>query len=154
MKEGDVAPDFSLPDQEGKPVSLASQRGKWVVLYFYPKDDTPGCTIEAMSFTKYAADFEKLGAKILGVSKDTCESHMKFARHRSLGITILSDPETSVLQLYGVWKKQKFLGREFLGTARTTFLISPEGKIAKVWEAVNPMGHAQAVLETLKGMVG
>ncbi len=151
LKEGDTAPDFSLLDAYEKKISLHDFLGRWVVVYFYPQDETTGCTIEALDFTKLAPDFGKAGAMILGISKDTCESHAKFVAHRKLAITLLSDHDTSVNKLYGVWGMLKFLGKSFEGTQRTTFLVDPKGKIAKIWRNVNPIGHAYGVLEDLKG---
>jgi len=149
LKEGQPALEFTLPDQDGRPVSLRDLRGKWVVLYFYPRDNTPGCTIEAMDFTKFNYRFAKLHAVILGVSKDTCQSHQKFIAKKKLGIALLSDPDTKVQKLYGVWRPKKFLGREFLGTVRSTFLIDPKGEIAKIWDGVSARGHAEEVLVEL-----
>ncbi len=149
-KTGDKAPEFTLLDADGRKVSLKDFRGKYVVVYFYPQDETTGCTIEALEFTKMEPDFTASGVKVLGISKDSCESHAKFAKHRKLSVTLLSDPDKAALNLYGVWKPVKFMGREFLGTARTTFLVNPSGKIVKVWEKVNPLGHARAVLDEAK----
>ncbi len=151
LKENDVAPDFSLLDTYSKKVFLHDFLGGWVVVYFYPKDLTSGCTIEAMDFTKLAPDFEKAGAKILGISKDTCESHMKFVKEKKLGITLLADPDGAVNKLYGVWSERKFMGKVFMGTERTTFLVDANGNIVKIWHDVNPLGHASAVLEDVKG---
>jgi peroxiredoxin Q/BCP len=151
LKEGDTAPDFSLSDSYNKKVSLHDFLGGWVVVYFYPQDETMGCTIEALDFTKLAPDFKKAGAMILAISKDSCESHARFVAHRKLSITLLSDPDTSVNRLYGVWGMLKMMGREFEGTQRTTFLVDRKGKIAKIWRNVNPIGHAAAVLEDVEG---
>ncbi len=150
LKEGDAAPDFTLPDSEGREVALSSLRGRKAAVYFYPKDDTPGCTIEAMDFTALKDEFANAGVEIIGISKDSCASHAKFAKKRKLGITLLSDEDASVQKKYGVWRPRKFMGREFLGTARATFLIDEKGTIKKIWDPVEPKGHAQAVLEEAK----
>ena len=150
MNETDMAPDFTIPDAGGKTVSLKDFRGRWVVVYFYPKDDTPGCTMEAMEFTKLEAEFSKAGTMVLGISRDSCESHVAFTKKRNLGITLLSDTDMAVQKLYGVWRLRSFLGREAFGTVRSTFLADPQGRIAKIWDDVNPAGHAQAVLAEVK----
>ncbi|MEM3154297.1 MAG: thioredoxin-dependent thiol peroxidase [Candidatus Woesearchaeota archaeon] len=147
LKEGDKAPDFVLKDADGKEVALSDFKGKWIVLYFYPKDNTPGCTIEALDFTALKKNFEKKNAVILGVSKDACKSHKKFIENKKLTITLLSDEDTKVSQKYGVWRLKKFMGREYMGTHRSTFLINPNGKIKKIWYGVSPEGHAKDVLE-------
>ncbi|ADD08686.1 thioredoxin-dependent thiol peroxidase [Candidatus Aciduliprofundum boonei] len=153
MKEGDIAEDFCLPDYEGKEHCLCDYRGKWVVLYFYPKDNTSGCTKEAKGFTEMQDEFEKLGAVIIGVSKDSPKSHAKFIEKHNLKILLLSDEEHKVLERYGAWGKKKNYGREYYGTIRTTFLIDPEGKIVKVWRNVRVNGHVEKVLEELKKFV-
>ncbi len=153
MKEGDIAEDFCLPDYEGKEHCLRDYRGKWVVLYFYPKDNTSGCTKEAKGFTEMRGEFEKLGAVIIGVSKDSPKSHAKFIEKHNLKILLLSDEEHKVLERYGAWGKKKNYGREYYGTIRTTFLIDPEGKIVKVWRNVRVNGHVEKVLEELKKFV-
>ncbi|HSB47474.1 MAG TPA: thioredoxin-dependent thiol peroxidase [Candidatus Bilamarchaeum sp.] len=152
METGDEAPDFSIPDGEGKAVALREFRGKKVVLYFYPKDDTPGCTIEAVDFTKLKAEFQKANTVILGISKDSCESHVKFSKKFGLTVLLLSDSDASVQKMYGVWRPKKFMGKEFLGTARVTFLIDEKGKIVKTWDPVKPEGHAAEVLEEIRKM--
>lgn len=152
IKEGQKAPDFTLPDTNENPIKLSDLKGKWVVLYFYPKDNTPGCTIEAIEFSAHKKDFEKSNAIVLGVSKDSCASHQKFTEKKDLTINLLSDENSRIQKLYEVWKPKKFMGREFLGTVRTTFLIDPSGKIKKIWNEVKAKGHAQAVLETLKNI--
>lgn len=148
--EGDKAPGFTLPDKDGKEVSLGDFPGKMIVLYFYPKDDTPGCTMEANGFTKLNDEFAKAGAVVLGISKDSCESHMKFSRKYGLSVILLSDADASVQKKYGVWRPKKFLGKEFLGTARVTFLIGGDGRIKRIWDPVKPEGHAQEVLEAVR----
>ncbi len=147
---GDSAPDFSLFDGAGDKVDLKALAGQWVVLYFYPKDDTPGCTIEAMDFSKLRKEFEKAGALVFGVSPDSPESHCKFSERRHLKVRLLSDPTHKVLEAYGVWGLKKLYGREFMGVDRTTFLIDPTGKIAELWPKVKVAGHAEAVLKALE----
>ncbi len=149
MKPGIVAPKFSLPDMNSKSVALHDFKGKWVVLYFYPKDDTSGCTIEAIDFSGLQKQFAKEGAVILGISPDSSKSHCNFMEKHSLGIILLSDPKKEVLQQYKVWGKKKFMGREYLGVLRTTFLIDPKGIIRHIWENVKVKGHAQELLDTL-----
>jgi peroxiredoxin Q/BCP len=146
VDEGEEAPDFALQADDGKEVSLKDYRGKKVVLYFYPKDGTPGCTKEAIGFRDLAKDFEKEDAVILGVSKDSVKSHQKFKGKHNLPFTLLSDPEGKVFDLYGVWKKKSLYGRTFMGTERTTFLIDEKGIVKKVYRKVKVKGHAQACL--------
>jgi peroxiredoxin Q/BCP len=148
--EGEYAPNFTLEADDGRQVSLRDYRGKKVVLYFYPKDGTPGCTREAVEFRDIARDFEKQGAVIVGVSKDSVKSHQKFKQKHDLPFTLLSDPEGKVLDLYGVWKKKSLYGRTFMGTERTTFLIEEEGIVMKVYRKVKAKGHAQVCLLDLK----
>ena len=135
---------------DGKEVSLSDYRGKKVVLYFYPKDGTPGCTKEAIEFRDIAKEFEKQNGVILGVSKDSVQSHRKFKRKHDLPFTLLSDPEGKVLDLYGVWKKKSLYGRTFMGTERTTFLIDQKGILTKIYRRVKVKGHAQSCLLDLK----
>ena len=149
LKAGQPAPDFSLNNQGEEEVGLQDFKGKWVVLYFYPKDNTPGCTIEANDFTKYVKDFQKMNAVILGVSPDSCQSHAKFVAGQKLKITLLSDPERKALEAYGVWQLKQFLGKKFMGVVRSTFLIDPDGKIAYLWREIKADGHAAAVREKL-----
>jgi len=150
LKVGRPAPDFCLLNQNEESVCLKDFRGKWVVIFFYPKDNTPGCTIEATDFTKLNSQFEKHNALILGVSKDSSNSHQKFISGKKLAISLLSDADTSVQKQYGVWRPKKFMGKEFLGTVRSTFLIDPQGKIARIWDGVSAKGHAQEVWEELR----
>lgn len=150
LKIGSQAPDFSLKNQEEATVRASNLKGKWVVLYFYPKDNTPGCTIEANDFTKYLKDFQKMNAVILGVSPDSCQSHVKFVKDQNLKIALLSDPEHKVIESYGAWQLKQFMGKEFMGVVRSTVLIDPEGKIAYHWPNVKADGHAEAVREKLK----
>ena len=140
------APEFSLPDQGGQPRALADFFGQWVVLYFYPKDDTPGCTKEACSFRDGFARFKREGIVVLGVSADSVKKHAKFVEKYELPFLLLADEERTVVTRYGVWAKKKFMGREYMGILRTTFLIDPEGKIAKIYENVKPEEHAEEVL--------
>lgn len=149
---GKQAPFFVLPDQNGEEQSLAAHLGEWVILYFYPKDDTPGCTKEACSFRDGYAELRKEGITVFGISVDSVKSHLKFAEKYSLPFPLLSDEEKKVVERYGVWGKKKFMGREYLGIARTTFLIDPNGVIAKVYENVKPDEHAVAILADLKSL--
>jgi len=150
VSEGEAAPDFTLQADDGTEVSLGDFRGKKLVLYFYPKDETPGCTQEAMEFRDLIKKFEDEDIIILGVSKDSVESHQKFKQRHNLPFTLLSDPEGKVLDLYGVWKKKSLYGRTFMGTERTTFLIDENGVVRKVYRKVKVRGHAQACLLDLK----
>ena len=144
---GDKAPDFCLLNQDGEEICLDSFKGDWVVLYFYHKDNTKGCTLEALDFTLNKNDFNKLGATILGISPDSVKSHQNFCMKHDLTITLLSDPDHSVIEKYGVWKLKKMYGREYYGVERSTFLINPEGKIAESWHKVKVKGHVDAVKE-------
>jgi peroxiredoxin Q/BCP len=152
LQPGDLAPDFVLPDQNGVAHRLSDYRGRWVLLYFYPKDDTPGCTKEACAIRDQFPAFGKFEAQVFGVSVGSVASHARFAAKHHLSFPLLSDQEKKVVQLYGVWGKKKFMGREYMGTARTSFLIDPEGKIAKVYEKVKPESHAQEVLADLEAL--
>jgi peroxiredoxin Q/BCP len=149
LRAGDRAPDFKLTTGDGDSVHLADLKGKPVVLYFYPRDNTPGCTIEACSFRDLSPEFEKRGAIVYGVSTDSVQSHTKFTQKYGLNFPLLSDPDHAVTEAYDSWGPKKFLGREFLGVKRNTFLIGKDGKIARVWEGVKPAGHAEEVLEAL-----
>jgi len=151
VKEGEEAPDFTLKADDERKVSLKDYRGKKVMLYFYPKDGTLGCTREAIEFRDIAKEFEKEGAIILGVSKDSIKSHQKFKQKHELPFTLLSDPEGKVLDLYEVWKKKSIYGRTFMGTERTTFLVDEKGIVKKVYRKVKAKGHAQVCLLDLKG---
>jgi len=150
LKVGDSAPEFSLPDQEGKTHSLAQYLGKWVLLYFYPKDDTPGCTKEACAIRDAFEDFKKNNAVVLGVSTDSPKSHSKFVQKYKLPFTLLADEEKTLVNAYKVWAPKKFMGREYLGTLRVSFLIDPQGKIKKIYDKVKPEIHADEVLSDLK----
>ena len=144
------APEFCLPNQDDIEICLRDLKGKWVVLYFYPKDNTPGCTTEACDFTQALPDFTDLDAIVLGVSADSTKKHRNFIEKKDLAITLLSDEDTSVMQKYGVWQLKKNYGREYMGIVRTTFIIDPNGKIAAVWEKVRVKDHVQKVKEKLK----
>lgn len=146
LKENMAAPDFSLIDETGKERKLSDYRGKNVILYFYPKDDTPGCTAEACNFRDDYSSYEKAGVTILGVSPDSVASHVKFKQKYHLPFTLLSDEKHAVCELYDVWKAKKQFGREFYGVARTSYLISPDGRIRKVFENVKPAEHSAEVL--------
>jgi len=143
---GEEAPDFTLLTDEGKQVSLKEYRGKKVVLYFYPKDGTSGCTTEALEFKDISDQFAKAGVVIMGISKDSVKSHQGFKAKHQLPFTLLSDSEAKVLNGYGVWKEKTLYGRKFMGTERTTFLIDEKGIIRKIYRKVKPKGHAQTLL--------
>ncbi|MGQ0446600.1 MAG: peroxiredoxin [Beijerinckiaceae bacterium] len=152
LAPGDKAPDFALPDDAGATVSLASFAGKKLVLYFYPKDDTSGCTKEAIDFNGLRGEFKKSGAAILGVSPDPCASHAKFKAKYRLELTLASDEPKAMLEAYGVWAEKSMYGRKYMGVERTTFLIGEDGKIAAVWNKVSVPGHAAAVLAAVKAL--
>ncbi len=147
---GEPAPDFCLPNQDEETVCLRDLRGKWVVLYFYPKDNTSGCTREAVDFTQHLEAFEARGAVVLGVSPDSVKSHRNFRSKHDLRVTLLSDPEHKVLEAYGAWQLKRMYGREYWGVVRSTYLIDPEGKIAWVWPKVKVAGHVEEVLNKLR----
>ena len=153
MKENSKAPSFSLPSTSNNEYSLKDSLGKYIVLYFYPKDDTPGCTIETNDFNKLLTKFKKLNCEILGISKDNLKSHDKFRDKYKIKFDLLADEEIKVLKKYKVWAKKKFMGREFMGIVRTTFLIDKKGKIIKIWNNVKVKDHAKEVLETLQNIV-
>ena len=149
-KEGSLAPNFAAKDANGETVRLKDLRGQKVVLYFYPKDDTPGCTKEACSFRDAFADFKKRDIKVLGVSVDSEASHKKFAAKYKLPFTLLADPDHSIADAYGVYGEKKFMGRTYMGVKRITFLIDEKGKVKKVFEKVKPEEHARDVLATFE----
>jgi len=151
LKEGDQAPDFELPASSGKSVRLSGLKGMSVVLYFYPKDDTPGCTAEACSFRDNLPKFKEVDAVVLGISSDSLESHHKFAEKYSLNFTLLSDESLRVHKLYGTWKLKNMYGREYWGTERSTFVIDERGKIKKIFRKVKVGGHEKEVLAALSG---
>lgn len=147
---GKTAPALTLPDQDGKMVTLKEFSGKWVVLYFYPKDDTPGCTMEAIEFTNEMKSFEKMNAVVLGVSPDSAESHCKFQEKHKLTVQLLSDESKKTIETYGVWKEKSMYGKKYMGVERTTFLINPQGKIAHIWDKVSVPGHIGDVKSVLR----
>ncbi|PYJ01947.1 MAG: thioredoxin-dependent thiol peroxidase [Verrucomicrobia bacterium] len=149
LKEGDLAPDFTAATNGGGRVSLSDFRGKNVVLYFYPRDNTPGCTQEACAFRDELAAFKSKGAVVLGVSTDPVKSHDKFAEKYGLPFPLLADEDKKIVCAYGVWGQKNFMGRKYLGTHRVTFLIGPDGRIQKVWSAVKPQHHGREVLAAL-----
>lgn len=152
LTKGAPAPAFSLPDQTGKVHTLADYRGQWVLVYFYPKDDTPGCTKEACAIRDRWGEFEKVGAQVLGISTDSVNSHSRFAAKYHLPFPLLADEDKTVVKAYGAWGPKKFMGREFLGTQRRSFLIDPHGRIAKVYGKVKPAEHAEEVLKDLTAL--
>ncbi len=153
VKVNQKAPDFKLKDQDGKIHKLSDYKGKWVLTYFYPKDDTPGCTKEACMIRDNFPNFKKLDVVVLGISVDSVESHKKFAQKYNLPFILLSDEKKEVVKKYGVWSKKKFMGKVYEGTLRTSFLISPQGKIVKIYENVKPETHADEVLRDLKELI-
>jgi peroxiredoxin Q/BCP len=152
LEEGDKAPAFNLPSDSGKNLKLSDFKGKKVVLYFYPKDDTPGCTKEAIGFTETLAKFKRAGAVVIGASKDTVEKHQKFRAKHDLKIPLISDEEGSLCKDYGVWTKKMNYGKTYMGIERSTFLIDEKGKLAKVWRKVRVPGHVDDVLEAVKAL--
>jgi len=149
VSEGKPAPEFTLEDDAGETVSLSDFRGKPVVLYFYPKDDTPGCTAQACGIRDAYGEFEQAGAVVLGVSPDRVSKHVKFKEKYDLPFTLLADPEHEVAERYGVWGEKKYMGRLYVGVSRTTFVIAPDGTVAEVMENVKPDSHADDVLASL-----
>jgi peroxiredoxin Q/BCP len=149
LTEGTLAPDFTLPTDTGEPLTLSSLRGRWVVLYAYPKDDTSGCTTQACEFRDLFPRFDATRAVILGISPDSVTSHRKFKAKYQLPFTLLADEEKVALQAYDVWKEKSMYGRKYMGVERTTVVIDPEGRIARVFEKVKPAGHAALVMAAL-----
>jgi peroxiredoxin Q/BCP len=149
LKIGDEAPDFTALTSAGGTITLSSLRGKHVILYFYPRDNTPGCTIEACAFRDDFSAFSQQGAVILGVSTDSPKAHDKFSEKYKLPFTLVSDEDKKIVQAYGAWGQKSFLGRKYLGTYRVTFLIGPDGRIKNIWPEVKPAKHAQEVLKAL-----
>lgn len=144
------APQVCLLDHNGKQFCLADTKGKWTILYFYPKDDTSGCTIEAKEFSDLVGDFKNSGALVYGISPDGVESHSKFAKKHDLRVSLLSDPQRKFIDSFAVWVKKKMYGREFMGVERSTFLIDPKGNMLHEWRGVSPKDHAKEVLQKLK----
>ena len=149
VEEGHEAPDFTLPDQDGNQVRLSELRGQTVVLYFYPKADTSGCTTQACGVRDHRADYERAGAKVLGASPDTVSAQRKFADKYRLDFPLLADEDHEVAELYGVWGEKKMYGKTYMGVQRATFVIDPDGKVAKVFPKVSPKTHDKVVLEAL-----
>lgn len=154
VKIAEKAPDFTLKNSNEENISLSDYAGKWVVLYFYPKDNTPGCTTEAKDFTSNLSSFQELNAQILGISGDSCQSHQKFVLKHDLMIPLLSDPSHELLEKYGIWQKKKMMGKEYMGIVRTTLLIDPNGIIKEIWEKVRVKEHVEKVLKRLKELQG
>ena len=154
IKDGDAAPDFALPDADDVTVKLSELRGQPVVIYFYPKDDTEGCTAEAKDFTCLADDFKRAKAALVGISPDSTASHRKFRDKFDLGVRLLSDDGHAVAEAYGVWVEKSMYGRTFMGVERATFLIDKSGRIARSWRKVRVPGHAENVLEAVRAMNG
>ena len=150
LEVGQKAPEFATPNQRGEIRKLADFAGQWLVLYFYPKDNTPGCTTEAIDFTALSPQFQQLNAVILGVSPDSAKSHCRFIEKHNLTIQLLSDTEHQLAEIYQVWGLKKFMGKEYMGIKRSTFLIDPQGNIAYIWSNVKVKAHAEAVLKKLE----
>ena len=153
LQAGDKAPNFKLLDQDGKTHSLADYAGGWFLLYFYPKDNTPGCTTQACQLRDDFLGFKKLNVRVVGVSIDSVKSHKKFADEYKLPFTLLADEDKEVVEAYGVWAEKSMYGRKYMGTLRTSFLINPKGVIEKIYEAVKPVEHSAEVLEDVKTLV-
>ncbi|MCM2476960.1 peroxiredoxin [Rhizobium sp. CG5] len=149
LTTGSPAPDFTMPSSGGGSLTLSSLRGGSVVVYFYPKDDTSGCTTEAIAFSSMAADFAAAGATVIGISPDSVKSHDKFIAKHGLSVVLGADEDKSVLEAYGVWKEKSMYGKTYMGVERSTFLIDPDGKIAAIWRKVKVPGHAEAVLKAV-----
>lgn len=154
LEIGNKAPLFALKNEKNEELSLSDLKGKNVILYFYPKDDTPGCTIEAQDFSKKIKDFEKLNTVVLGVSKDSCEKHKKFIEKYNLSFSLLVDEESELCQKYGVIKEKSMFGKKYLGIDRSTFLINKIGKISQIWRSVKVNGHVEEVLKEVKTLEG
>jgi len=152
LQDGDKAPDFELPTDGGEQLELSRLKGKPVVLYFYPKDDTSGCTLEAKDFSKLAAEFRKAGIEVIGVSPDSTESHAKFRKKYDLGVRLAADTDKAVANAYGVWVEKSMYGRKYMGVERSTFLIDAKGRIARSWRKVKVPGHAAEVLAAARAL--
>ena len=149
LNVGDKAPEFCLLDKDNKNVCLKDFKGKYVIVYFYPKDNTPGCTTEAIGFTGILPEFQKLNAEVIGISPDSPESHAKFIEKKNLKVILLSDRDKEVVKSYGKWGKKRFRGKEYIGLTRSTFIINPNGKIAHIWPTVSVKGHPEDVQNIL-----
>jgi peroxiredoxin Q/BCP len=154
LEIGDIIPPFCLPNQDEEEICFRDIKGRWIVLYFYPKDNTPGCTIEACDFTEALPDFIGLEAIVLGVSPDTPRKHRNFIEKKALKITLLADEDKSLCKSFGMWQLKKFMGKEYMGVLRSTFLISPNGTLAYQWEKVRVKGHVAKVKEKLIELQG
>ncbi len=154
VEEGEKAPDFTLPANGGDKIKLSQFKGRPVVVYFYPKDDTSGCTKEAIAFTALLPEFEKIDAAIIGISPDSADSHDKFIAKHDLGITLAADEEKKVAEAYGVWVEKSMYGRKFMGVERSTFLIDAKGAVRRIWRKVKVNGHADAVLGAAQELAG
>ncbi|MGF6175696.1 peroxiredoxin [Ensifer sp. 4252] len=152
LNSGDLAPDFTLPRDGGGTISLSALRGRPVVLFFYPKDDTKSCTLEAISFTELASDFAAAGVELIGLSPDSVKRHDRFAKKYDLAVALAADEEKTVVNAYGLWVEKSLYGRKYMGVERTTFLIAADGRIARVWEKVKVNGHADEVLQAAKAL--
>lgn len=150
LEEGDEAPEIDLLDEAGKLVSLKALRGQSVVLYFYPRDDTEGCTLEAKEFSERINGFARAGAAVIGISPDSAKSHEKFKCKHELEVRLASDTDKTAANAYGVWVEKSMYGRTFMGVERATFLVGPDGRIARIWRKVSPKGHAEQVLEAVR----
>ena len=150
LEAGKAAPAFTLKESDGDKVSLSGLKGKWVVVYFYPRDDTPGCTLEAQGFNKALGQLDKLGAVVVGVSKDDLPAHCKFRDKYGLEFPLLSDPDGKIIEKYGAWGEKNMYGKKSMGIVRTTVIVSPEGKVARVFPKVKVNGHVEAVLDAIK----
>jgi peroxiredoxin Q/BCP len=152
LKVGDTAPDFCLPDKDNKEICLKDFKGKYTIVYFYPKDNSPSCTTEAIGFTGILPDFQKLNAEVIGISPDSPESHGKFIEKKKLSVTLLSDENKDVLKKWGAWGLKKFRGKTYMGVIRSTYLVNPEGKIAYTWPKVSVKGHSEDVKTVLENL--
>jgi thioredoxin-dependent peroxiredoxin len=153
MNIGQSAPEFTALDRDGKSTQISDFKGQWLVLYFYPKDLTPGCTTQAIDFTSQLPQFQALNTQVVGISPDSIESHGKFIKKHNLAISLLSDHEHQIAEAYGVWQLKKFMGKEYMGIIRSTFLIDPEGKIAQIWSKVKVKNHAEIVLQAVQSLL-
>ena len=152
LSQGDKAPDFALEADDGSLFRLADHKGGKLVIYFYPKDDTQGCTLEAINFTKAAPAFAAARTKVVGISPDTAASHCKFRDKYELGVTLVADPERKAIEAYGVWTEKSMYGRKYMGVDRSTFLVGPDGRIARAWRHVKVPGHAEEVLAAAESL--